>query len=339
MTDRSSAMREPLFQAAATTLRHHIQTGLLKPGLVLLEGPISDRLAISRTSVKRALLLLEEEALIHRFDGRGFLVGTPDDAVSPVREDLPELELAGAEVGGKARPGSQHIQDTVERDILACLVFGQYRMTETDLAAHFDVSRTVARDILGRLQERGLVWKTSTSRWVSALLTARSIKDKYELRGILEVAALRSAASRIDISALDQLQRKMERTENGKKLVNAEEWFELVNAFVDLTILSTPNIELRALVSRNFRMISASQQVLFSVGLSGDRYSIRELRMVIELLRVGAIHGAAEVLESHLAKSRERMIAQLKIVSVLPEPDHLAPYLTPVEPGQAVTSP
>ena len=61
--------------------------------------------------------------------------------------------------------------------------------------------------------------------------------------------------------------------------------------------------------------------------------------MVVELLRVGAIHGAAEMLKSHLAKSRERMIAQLKIVSVLPEPDHLAPYLTPVEPGQAVTSP
>jgi hypothetical protein len=49
--------------------------------------------------------------------------------------------------------------------------------------------------------------------------------------------------------------------------------------------------------------------------------------MICDLLVVGATEGAAKMLENHLLKSRERTIAQLKIVAVLPHPPHIAPYL------------
>ncbi|WEX07215.1 GntR family transcriptional regulator [Chelativorans sp. AA-79] len=331
MTSSQSLPRTPLYLSAAETIRANIKAGILMRGLVLLEGPIAELLKISRSSVKRALALLEEDGTVSRFDGRGYLVGPPDAGITPVRTDIKTLDLLVEEAHDESlnRPNWRRIHDQVESDVSSCLVFGQYRIVENDLAAYFDVSRTVIRDVLGRLQERGLVTKSSTSRWLVGPLTAQSIKDKFELRAILEVAALRSAAPFVDKIALERLCKKMEETEREAGPIKAARWFELVNAFIDLAILSTPNRDLRTLISNNLKTLQASQKALFNLGLSGDSLSIREIRMIGELLIVDATQSAAELLENHLSKSRDRTIAQLKIVAVLPQPGHLAPYLIP----------
>lgn len=324
--------RAPLFLTAADTIRVNIETGRLDRGQVLLEGPLAERLKISRSSVKRALGLLEEEGAIRRFDGRGYVVGPPDDDTAPIRSDLKSIHLVVDEAHDETlnRPNWKRIHDQVEADVSACLVFGQFRIVESDLAAHFDVSRTVIRDVLGRLQERGLVTKSSTSRWLVAPLTAQSIKNKFELRIILEVAALRSAAPFIDRIALERICRSMAAAEAEGRLVRPDTWFRLVNEFVDLAILSTPNEDLRQLISANMKTLQASQNALFGLGLFGDALAIREIRMIGELIIVGSTASAAEMLESHLSKSRDRTIAQLKLVAVLPQPGHIAPYLIPV---------
>ncbi|MBL0935802.1 MAG: GntR family transcriptional regulator [Rhizobiaceae bacterium] len=324
--------RAPLFLTAADTIRVNIETGRLDRGQVLLEGPLAERLKISRSSVKRALGLLEEEGAIRRFDGRGYVVGPPDDDTAPIRSDLKSIHLVVDEAHDETlnRPNWKRIHDQVEADVSACLVFGQFRIVESDLAAHFDVSRTVIRDVLGRLQERGLVTKSSTSRWLVAPLTAQSIKNKFELRIILEVAALRSAAPFIDRIALERICRSMAAAEAEGRLVRPDTWFRLVNEFVDLAILSTPNEDLRQLISANMKTLQASQNALFGLGLFGDALAIREIRMIGELIIVGSTASAAEMLESHLSKSRDRTIAQLKLVAVLPQPGHIAPYLIPI---------
>lgn len=73
----------PLFRSAADTIRYNIQKGRLGADVVLLEGPIAELLSISRAPVKRALALLEEEGIIRRFDGRGYLVGPHKGARAP----------------------------------------------------------------------------------------------------------------------------------------------------------------------------------------------------------------------------------------------------------------
>ena len=45
----------------------------------------------------------------------------------------------------------------------------------------------------------------------------------------------------------------------------------------------------------------------------------------------GAIEAAAAMLDTHLDASMKRMIAQMKIVSILPGPSVTADYLTRVE--------
>lgn len=323
--------RLPLFRSAADTLRTNIDEGNLSPGLVLLEGPIAGVLNMSRSSVKRALALLELEGVVRRFEGRGYIVGREGQILEPVRADLAKLNwtIEDAARDAPGRVNWKRVHDRLEGDISSTLVFGRYRLVENDLADHFAVSRTVIRDVLGRLQERGLVSKSSTSRWFTVPLTARSVRNKYELRVILEVASLRSAAPYVDRPALRALSTRMERIEGQADTVPHDIWFEMIDGFAALAVLPSPNADVRRLVASNQKMLRSSKRALFALGLPAEASSIRELRMIAELILAGAEDSAARMLETHLVKACERTIAQLKIVAVLPEPDHLEPYLNP----------
>jgi len=317
--------RATLFEATAGLLRANIEGGKLGPGVVLQESALSERLSVSRATIKRALSILAEEGLVRRFEGRGFLVAGKADA--PQRLDLRTLELDFDQIDETVgQPNWQRIQDEIEAELSRCLIFGRYRVVEALVAQRFDVSRTVVRDVLGRLQERGLVQKSASSRWVVEPLTAQRIKDKFELRMVLEIAALRSA--RPDGEALAALARDIRNLPADGQL-SPKRWFDLDGRFLQLAILATPNQDLAAYVSANRSALEASQRVLFSIGLPPDRQSLLELCMVIDLIQAGTLPAAANMLNTHLGNALKRTIAQLKIVSVIEPPSDLAGYLVP----------
>ena len=314
-----------MFEAAAELLRANIADGRLGPGVVLQESALSERLSMSRATIKRALSLLAEDGLIGRFSGRGYVVSGRNAA--PRRVDLRQmdldLEMLDETVG---KPNWLRIQDEVETALSRCLIFGRYRVVEVLVAREFDVSRTVVRDVLSRLQERGLVQKNSSSRWVVEPLTARRIRDKFELRMVLEVAALRSV--RPDKVALAALAADLCALPDDRP-VDAARWFEFDRRFLDLAILATPNLDLARYILGNRSALAALQNMLFSLGLQPDKRTMLEWCPVIDLLCAGAIDEAEATLASHLRNAEKRTIAQLKIVSVLDPPGDLAPYLVP----------
>ncbi|MWD26003.1 GntR family transcriptional regulator [Aquicoccus sp. SCR17] len=318
------ASRPTLFEATADFLRTNIDGGKLGPGVVLQESALSERLSVSRATIKRALSILAEEGLVRRFEGRGFLVAGDD---TPQRLDLRTLELDLDQIDETVgQPNWQRIQNEIETELSRCLIFGRYRVVESLVARTFDVSRTVVRDVLGRLQERGLVQKSTNSRWVVEPLTAQRIKNKFELRMVLEIAALRSTHP--DGEALAALARDI-RDLPADGPLSPETWFDLDGRFLQLAILATPNQDLAAYVGANRSALEASQRVLFSIGLPPDRQSLLELCMVIDLIQAGTMPAAANMLNTHLANALKRTIAQLKIVSVIEPPADLAGYLVP----------
>lgn len=327
--DASSTALPRRYEVVTEALRQNIVAERIPLGTVLLEGPLADLFGLSRAPVQRALAQLESEGLIHRFDGRGFLAGPAVDAPLPKRIDIAALDLVlpmEAGQGFRNRQTWRRIYATVEADITRCLVFGQYRIVETELAEHFDVSRTIVRDVLGRLQERRLVDKNASSHWVAGPLTARSIKDQFELRKILEPHGLVSAVPYLDHAALATLRDKLRAAEEGASVAKGR-LTELSNLFVNDIVLATPNLSLRDLIRRNLHTVLISQAVLRQLGLPEDPASIAEQRMMVELLMHGAVDAAAAMLSTHIEASKLRTVAQMKIVAVIPQPISLAPYL------------
>lgn len=302
-----------LFETAANLIRHNIDEGLLRPGLVLQESGLAERLGMSRATVKRALEMIESEGLIHRFSGRGFLVAGGDG--TPQRDDLRLLELDLAALDESCgKPNWLRIYDDVAYHVTRCPIFGRYRIIEALMAEEYGVSRTLIRDALGRLQERGLVQKNRTSRWVVEPLTAQKIKDKYQLRSILEVAAMRSA--RLPLDELRALSDEINSLSAETRLSSAE-WLRQDQRFFELAVLTTPNTDLANHAASNRLALEACQAALFSLGLPADPQSLLELGQVTELILMGSVSAAASMLSMHLQKEQDRTIAQLKITAII----------------------
>lgn len=319
------------YEIAEAVLRTNIMEGILPVGLVLLEGPIAEIMQISRAPVQRALASLEADGLVHRFSGRGYLVGPPGHQPEPNRTDIKTLGMLipqHADEALQSRSSWERIYNIVERDVAGCVVFGQYRIIEIELANHFKVSRTVVRDVLSRLSERGLVRKNQSSHWIAGPLTAQTVKDHFGLRHLLEPQALVSCASVIDRTVLTRIFAALsdfERHERGNDLSNLE---NIQANFTETCVLSTPNERLRDLIRNNLLPVTATERLLRQLGLPGDPAVITELRLVTELLLRGAPAAAAAMLETHLEASLKRTIAQMKIVAIIPGPGKTAEYLT-----------
>lgn len=313
------------YELIAGVLRLNIMLGRLPEGFVLIEGPIAELMQSSRAPVQAALRILEAENLVHRFAGRGFLVGAGTASVKPLRGDIRALDL---QISGEIDEALQSrgtwelVYDRVEAEVASCLIFGEFRIVETELGDHLGVSRTVVRDVLSRLHERGLIRKNQSSHWIAGPLTAQAVRDKLALRAILEPAALRLAAGGIDYAAVEALRSRLAAGEE----LDGE---LLETALMEHCLAKVPNGELAGLIRNNQLLLTAANQALTLLGLPRDRVEHGEYQTLFDLISRHLIDSAAEYLEGHLRVMAEKSLARLKIVAIINQSTSLAPYLTP----------
>jgi DNA-binding GntR family transcriptional regulator len=317
------------YELISRVLRNNIHSGRLPEGFVLLEGPIAELMQSSRAPVQMALKMLEVEKLIQRFDGRGFLVGQGAATINPKRIDIRTLDLHVSDEIDEAlqsRSMWEQVYDQVEGAIASSLIFGEFRIIETELSVHLGVSRTVVRDVLSRLNERGLIRKNQSSHWIAGPLTAQSVRERFAIRSILEPAALRLAAPAIDYAAVERLSRL---ASEGTSDFSETEDFE--QALMDTCIAKVPNAEMIAVI-RNIQLpLLAANRALTKLGLPRDRFAADEYRSLFRLIERRLIDPAADYLENHLKVMAQKSLARLKIVAVINESRLSVPYLTKVK--------
>ena len=313
------------YELITRVLRLNILSGRLPSGFVLLEGPIAELMQSSRAPVQTALRILEDENLVHRFSGRGFLVGPADGGAEPLRKDIRDLDLQiSVEIDEalQSRGTWELVYDRVEEQVASCLIFGEFRIVETELGDYLGVSRTIVRDVLSRLHERGLIRKNQSSHWIAGPLTAQAVREKFAVRAILEPAALRLAFAHIDYA---EVERVRSRLAEGEEL----EWEKLEDTLMEQCIAKAPNSELVQLIRNNQLLLSAASRALNRLGLPRDRVAHGEYHTLFDLLARHLVESAAVYLESHLRVMAAKSLARLKIVAVISQSSAIAPYLTP----------
>lgn len=319
-----------LYKVVHDVLRGHLERGKLPVGLVLLEGPIAELFQVSRAPVQQALKLLAAEGLINRFDGRGYLVPAPRGKATPLRIDLKEAGFSlPSDVGLalQARASWELIYGQVEDAIAGIVAFGRYRILEVDMAEFFSVSRTVVRDVLARLQERGLVEKDERSHWVAGPLTATAMRDFFELRRLLEPPALLQASETLDYDDLSRMRDRIVEAESRHPGIPEESVYQIEQ---DLHVRCVLNIENQRLIEviRHCQLPLMTNHVFHRhLGIPAHSPELLEHRLVIEHLINGAPEAAAAALDAHLQHALRRSLAHLKVLSVFPEPA-VPPYLT-----------
>lgn len=313
--------QEPRYELISQVLRKNILNGVLPKGLVLLEGPIAVLMQTSRMPVQAALRLLADEELVHRFDGRGYLVGAVGAA--PLRRDIGEFHLdipQQVDDALQTRGTWKHFYDEVEEQVASCQVFGEFRIVETELAAYLGVSRTVVRDVLSRLQERGLIHKDNSSHWVAGPLTARTLREKFELRAIIEPAALRLAAPFIQYGQIEEMRDRI----GADPSLKPE---DLENALMEHCIARAKNTSLVEMIQNNQMLLTSVNRALTGLGLPEDAIALDQYRTLFDLIARHPIDSAAEYLRDHLHIMAAKNLARMKIVAVISEAVDFPPYL------------
>ena len=324
-------MTEPLYEMIRRSLARQIAAGSLPSGLVLLEGPIADAFQVSRAPVKAALRLLHEEGLVQRFNGRGFMIPGRSEPlrISP-REAGLQL-LADGQADLPPRAGWERIYTEAEGAIGGALAFGRFRVLEARMATHFRVGRTIVRDVLSRMQERGLITKDARSHWIAGPLTAGALREYYEIRCILEPAALLMAAPRLDADELRRMRGRVTAAMQRDHALLPDIMRSLDEDLHIHCVQRNGNTRLSEVIEDSHLVLFANHTFLRHLGVPEAVPELAEHAVIYDLLLQGNPDAAAAALRAHLDRSLDRALARLMVLSVIPMPK-LPPFLAPTEP-------
>src|ERR1700686_3486634 len=303
----------PLYEIIYGVLREHLIDGRFPPGLVLGEAGVARAFKSSRIPAASALQRLRDEGLIRKFGGRGYLaVGADTRAI--VRRELRDagLRLPETVSGSLKTPNHQaRIYPLVEHAVAALLSYGRFLVNESALAEHFSVSRTVAHEVLTRLERSGLIEKDRNQRWYAGPLTIDRLREHFEMRWLLEPIALGQAMETVSPA---ELRMKRERVKEAQHHQNAPPQLERIE--VDLhgeVVLSCANRQLRDAVQRNALPLFATHSTF---ALIQDHEEIEtmlvEHHAIYDFLLAGEKQAAMAALEAHIRRSLEPNIYRVK---------------------------
>jgi len=331
--ERLSPVREsenggsPLYALIYGVLREHIVGGSFPPGLVLGETKVARAFHGSRVPAAAALRRLHREGLIRDFDGRGYV--TKGNA-APSRLSLVEAGLrlpAALAFKLKFRNRRERIYPDVEHVVAACLPYGRFQVNESAMAEHYGVSRTVAHEVLTRLERTGIVTQDINQRWYAGPLTEDLLRDHFEMRCVLEPVALAQVFPELKADDLHKKYDRAKKVQGGCLTLGKIERLEK-DLHVDI-ILKCRNLQLREAIRR-------SQLVLVAVHHGFDVYRdaatiglmMSEHIGILEALIKGLHMDAGHRLEKHLRRSLVQSVDLVKNLGPLPE-SRRSPYLAP----------
>lgn len=280
-------------------------------GAILLEGPLAELVGSSRTPVRQALASLQCEGLVRRFDGRGVLAGA-SGAPQRIALNAPMLGLeAEAPASPKTPAWRSHYYD-FENVIILRATFGAARINELALARHYGVGRTVAGDLLNQATVNGIVVKDDKLRWWINPLDELRFRDIYELRLLLEPAALQTATDRVPTEVLAAMRRRLEDVSSrfpdveGADLDKLEE-----DLHVDLLSFGS-NPEIREALKRTRCVLVAGKHIQRAVRGGGaiDEFMGEHLK-IIDAVAAGDHLRARQYLFEHLTASSAKAVERL----------------------------
>jgi DNA-binding GntR family transcriptional regulator len=309
----------------ADILAAEIAGGIHPPGRHLVETQLAERFGVSRAPVRQALARLSQDGWLEHAPARGHTVRSNFPAAPLPRQSADDLPPVEREIG--ARHAWEAIHAEVEDAITARISFGSWQVPETALARTFGVSRTVARDVLARLQGRGLV-QMDGGRWVAPGLSPTRIDELYRLRALLEPAALRDIGPSLPPglveAAIGRLEEAAAGTPDGATLDALEQdlHVDLLSCCGNATLLEAIRQPQSLLIAHRFLYRVTAE-------LFATEPFIAEHLGIFRAMGRGDVEAAAGLLRDHLMDSRIRAVRRLTALKGFDGFDDV-PYLRPV---------
>jgi DNA-binding GntR family transcriptional regulator len=200
-------------------------------------------------------------------------------------------------------------------ELRSLLVRGQIaagdQIVEVDLAAELGMSRTPVREALLRLELEGYLERDLGSRLVARPPSSLDVTEMFMVRQLLEGEAFRLAATRISDAELGRLDALVAADVRALRRGQLEELAALDLQIHETVIEASRNRTLANLLRRlSWRVHGLNA---FAVGSDRDQERfVEEHALFVEQLRDGDEQAAAALLEAHLGRARDLLVAGIE---------------------------
>lgn len=211
---------------------------------------------------------------------------------------------------------SPMLVDTIYRALWKQIVAGERQpgesLSDSELAAELGVSRTPVRQALHQLQRIGLVQTGPRRGFHVTIFHADDIRELYDLRTILEVAAVRAATPQLDRArlqlALAQIAALRADMASGRE-ISARLMRGEIDFHHDLIAASAGNRRLAEAIAQQRAQIG-----IFLVGGLRDLTlmagALGEHDLIVRAMLDGDADRAAVAMEHHIQTMKERVLVR-----------------------------
>jgi DNA-binding GntR family transcriptional regulator len=182
------------------------------------------------------------------------------------------------------------------------------RINEVALAIELGVSRTPVREALNRLARDGFVRFVPNRGFLARDLDVQLVRDLYELRAAIEVAAVRLACARASDAAIGKLARAWDAATVNASARRIDRLTSADEAFHRGIALLSGNGQLLSTLERVNAQIRFFRRVDQELPDRRER-TYGEHAGVLACLARRAARRAGELVERHIVLSRERALA------------------------------
>jgi GntR family transcriptional regulator, rspAB operon transcriptional repressor len=179
-------------------------------------------------------------------------------------------------------------------------------LNELDIAAALGTSRTPVREAIRKLEQEGLAMRYPNRGAIVTKLSMTDVLEIWQLREILEPAACRLAADRIDREALDRIELGFLDLRGHEVGPEAYEAFLRADMGLHgLIVDSTGNATLRHVLEMlNERIV----QIRVVTSPARFRHAVDEHLAIIAALKARHAQEAMEAMRRHLENARQSLV-------------------------------
>ncbi len=213
----------------------------------------------------------------------------------------------------------QTTKESIYRILFEKIVKGTYpkgmRLKEAELAAEFGVSRTPVREVLQLLVQDGLIKILPNRGATVTSITPGDIEEIYEIRKALELLALDSSISNLNLDDLKVLKHKILRGAHRSEAPGEDDSWLLKVAETDqelhkFIVHNSGKERIIEMVNKLLHIIQHIRYIGFGHAVLSDRVA-REHLAIIDALMLRDLERAKELLAEHLTKSGQAAIQVL----------------------------
>ena len=149
-------------------------------------------------------------------------------------------------------PNNNTLRERVAESLREAIVKGEIkagsRLQEVEIAESYQTSRTPVREAFRQLETEGFLLIKPRRGAIVAEITARDIREFYEMKGVLEGYAARKAAENLTDAQIDQMEQLNRQLQECYEKSNVSAMLSIHNQFHEIFVNAAGNEQLALLI-------------------------------------------------------------------------------------------